>query len=137
VKAEEKRGVDLLEEAERVRAKAWELMNRAEGEGDTRGAVVALREARGCLETLGSLLSTAAGVSLADAKNEQILEEVKRRNLKVPVTQQNVVIHLTEQEKEEARACLRRLQAADEESDRIEREEAAADRLPAEGRRIN
>ena len=56
VRATEKRegnlGDDLLNEMRRVQQKAWELLARAESEGDHRGAIVALREVRECLESL-------------------------------------------------------------------------------------
>ena len=83
---EEKHGFDLLEEAERVRGKAWELLSKMESEGDHRGSVVAFREVRECLETLASLLSDAGGGSLAGLSNDAILKEVKRRGLEVPTT---------------------------------------------------
>ena len=73
---EEHQGESMLGEAERIRAKAWELLQRAENEGDTRGAVVALREVRECLETLGSLLSSADGGSLAAATDDAILTKL-------------------------------------------------------------
>jgi hypothetical protein len=50
-----------------------------EAEGDHRGSVVALREVRECLETLGSLLNRAGG--LAEVSDAAILEEAKRRSL--------------------------------------------------------
>ena len=43
----------------RVQQKAWELLGRAESEGDHRGAIVALREVRECLESLGEMLAKA------------------------------------------------------------------------------
>ena len=82
---EEKRGLDLLEEAERVRHKALELLGKLEAEGDYRGAIVAVREARECLDTLGKLLTGADGVSLAGIPDAAILEEAKRRGLRMPV----------------------------------------------------
>ena len=80
---EEKHGLDLLVEAERVRHKAWELLGRLEAEGDHRGSVVALREVRGCMETLGGLLNRANG--LADVSDAAILEEAKRRGLSLTI----------------------------------------------------
>src|SRR5215469_13692974 len=65
IKAQERREEDLgdsiYEEMRRVLAKAWELL--AEAEGDHRGAIVALREVRECLESLNGLLTTAEGGS--------------------------------------------------------------------------
>ena len=47
----------------RVVAKAWELLGKAESDGDTRGAIVALREVRECLESLNNLVTKAEGGS--------------------------------------------------------------------------
>jgi len=43
----------------RVLNKAWALTNKAEQESDHRGAMVGLREVRGCLESLNALLVRA------------------------------------------------------------------------------
>ncbi len=83
---DEKRAIDLLTEARRVRDKAWELLDTMQSEGDHRGSVVALREVRECLETLGSLLSRANGAGLEGASDDAILAEAERRGLKMPVT---------------------------------------------------
>ena len=83
---EEKQALDLLTEARRVRDKAWELLRKMEAEGDHRGSVVALREVRECIETLGSLLSGADGAGLARVSDDAILSEADRRGLKMPVT---------------------------------------------------
>jgi hypothetical protein len=77
--------VSLLEETERIRQKAWEILGKLEAEGDHRGSVVALREIRESLETFGNLLSRADGVCLADASDAEILLEAKRRKLRMPV----------------------------------------------------
>lgn len=45
---------------QRVQRKAWELLAKAEKKGDNRGAIVALREVRECVESLGEMLSRAA-----------------------------------------------------------------------------
>jgi hypothetical protein len=39
--------------------KAWEILAKMEAEGDTRGSVVALREVRECMESLGDMLARA------------------------------------------------------------------------------
>jgi hypothetical protein len=110
VKASEKReeslGANVLAEAERLLAKAWELLKRAEDEGDTRGAVVALREARGCLETLAGMLS-GKNLDLASVSDDAILEEARRRGLNI-----HGQYVLTEREKQEARESVRALLAA-------------------------
>jgi hypothetical protein len=49
----------------RVHHKAWELLGRAESEGDHRGAIVALREVRECLESLGVMLAKTNGAKSA------------------------------------------------------------------------
>ena len=81
-----KQALDLLTEARRVRDKAWELLRKMESEGDHRGSVVALREVRECVETLGSLLSRADGAGLAGVSDDAILAEAERRGLKMPMT---------------------------------------------------
>ena len=58
-KHEERLGETLLDEMRRVQRKAWELLARTESEGDHRGSIVALREVRGCLESLGEMLAKA------------------------------------------------------------------------------
>lgn len=58
-KREEKLGNNLLDEMQRVQRKAWELLGKMEAEGDHRGSVVALREARECMESLGEMLAKA------------------------------------------------------------------------------
>jgi hypothetical protein len=57
---EEQLGDNLLDEMRQVLRKAWELLAKAEAEGDHRGAIVALREVRECLESLGELLGHVA-----------------------------------------------------------------------------
>jgi hypothetical protein len=63
VKAAERRDQDLgdslLDDIRRVQQKAWELLAKMEAEGDHRGSIVALREVRGCIESLGDMLSRA------------------------------------------------------------------------------
>lgn len=63
VKAGEKRGEtlgdNLLDEMRRAQQKAWELLARTESQGDHRGAIVALREVRECLKSLGAMLANA------------------------------------------------------------------------------
>jgi hypothetical protein len=63
---EERLGDNLLEEMRRVQRKAWELLAKTENDGDHRGAIVALREVRECLESLGQMLSRAAEASPAE-----------------------------------------------------------------------
>ena len=41
----------------RVQRKGWELLAKTESEGDHRGSIVALREVRECLESLGEMLA--------------------------------------------------------------------------------
>lgn len=82
VRASERReellGDDLLEEMRRVQRKAWELLSKTESEGDHRGSIVALREVRECLESLGAMLarvhSPGGHPNLAD-----VLKAAKRR----------------------------------------------------------
>ncbi len=56
---EERLGETLLDEMRRVQRKAWELLARTESDGDHRGSIVALREVRECLESLGEMLAKA------------------------------------------------------------------------------
>jgi len=56
---EEQIGDNVLGEMRRAQRKAWALLDKAEAEGDVRGAIVALREARECIESLGEMLSRA------------------------------------------------------------------------------
>jgi hypothetical protein len=79
VKAAERReehlGDSLLDEMRRVQRKAWELLSKTESEGDHRGAIVALREVRECLESLGDMLARSdmlAKTNAANAGPEQI-----------------------------------------------------------------
>jgi len=58
-KREERPGDSLLNEMHRVQRKAWEILAKMEAEGDTRGSVVALREVRECMESLGDMLARA------------------------------------------------------------------------------
>src|SRR5216684_2496340 len=52
-------GENVLHEMRRVQRKAWELLARTESVGDHRGSIVALREVRECLESLGEMLEKA------------------------------------------------------------------------------
>jgi hypothetical protein len=56
---EERLGETLLDEMRRVQRKAWELLARTESVGDHRGSIVALREVRECLKSLGEMLAMA------------------------------------------------------------------------------
>jgi hypothetical protein len=60
---EERLGETLLDEMRRVHRKAWELLARTESEGDHRGSIVALREVRECLESLGEMLANADAIN--------------------------------------------------------------------------
>lgn len=64
VKASERReehlGDNLLDEMRRMNRKAWDLLASAESEGDIRGAIVALREARECIEAQDKMLARAS-----------------------------------------------------------------------------
>jgi hypothetical protein len=75
--------------------KAWELLGKTESEGDHRGSIVALREVRECLESLGEMLAKA------DAPHHT-----------------GVIGHvLTEREKREAEESLRTIMACASESE--------------------
>jgi len=55
---------------DRVLDKGWELLNKAESEGDTRGAVVALREVRASLESIDAMLSRADEAKRAEQRSQ-------------------------------------------------------------------
>jgi hypothetical protein len=67
---EEHLGESLLDEMRRVQRKAWELLSRTEAEGDHRGSIVALREVRECLESLGEMLAKANSVNGGTVQHE-------------------------------------------------------------------
>jgi transposase len=66
---EERLGETLLDEMRRVQRKAWELLARTESDGDHRGSIVALREVRECLESLGQMLAKADAVNSSSAQH--------------------------------------------------------------------
>jgi hypothetical protein len=68
---EERLGETLLDEMRRVQRKAWELLARTESDGDHRGSIVALREVRECLESLGEMLAKADMASGGSPQSEQ------------------------------------------------------------------
>jgi len=89
-KREEKLGDNLVGEMRRLQQKAWDLLARTEAEGDSRGAIVALREVRECLRSLGEMLSLAPnGIDLTTIPDDLLREEAERRNLKL-----ELVIHV-------------------------------------------
>jgi transposase len=67
---EERLGETLLDEMRRVQRKAWELLARTESDGDHRGSIVALREVRECLESLGEMLAKANTANGGSAQHE-------------------------------------------------------------------
>jgi len=80
---EEQLGDNLLEEMRRVQRKAWELLAKTESDGDHRASIVALREVRECLESLGAMLASMnpnGNVTLSQrlerAKERLTLEQV-------------------------------------------------------------
>ena len=102
---EERLGETLLDEMRRVQRKAWELLARTESEGDHRGSIVALREVRECLESLGEMLVNADAVKggpvqddrmdLSRLTDEQlrILEELMTIAWMVPASHWNRSLH--------------------------------------------
>ena len=66
---EERLGDTLLDQMRQVLSKAWELLAKTESEGDYRGAIVALREVRECLKSLGEMLASA------DVVNESRMQD--------------------------------------------------------------
>ena len=76
---EERLGDNLLDEMRRVLSKAWELLGRAESEGDHRASIVALREVRECLESLGEMLAKADVAQDSRVNLAQVIEAARRR----------------------------------------------------------
>jgi hypothetical protein len=74
---EERLGDSVLDEMRRVQRKAWELLARTESEGDHRGAIVALREVRECLESLGEMLGKAPNDGGDGAPKKIVVEFVR------------------------------------------------------------
>jgi hypothetical protein len=68
---EERLGESLLDEMRRVQRKAWELLAKMESEGDHRGSIVALREVRECLKSLGEMLEKANGANVGAPEQDQ------------------------------------------------------------------
>jgi hypothetical protein len=68
---EERLGETLLDEMRRVQRKAWELLAKTESEGDHRGSIVALREVRECLESLGEMLAKADAANGGSVQKEE------------------------------------------------------------------
>ena len=60
---EEKLGDSIFDEIRRLQSKALELLTKMESEGDYRGAIVAAREVRECLQSQNALLTKAEGGS--------------------------------------------------------------------------
>jgi transposase len=69
---EERLSETLVDEMRRVQRKAWELLARTESVGDHRGSIVALREVRECLESLGEMLAKADAVKGGPAQDERM-----------------------------------------------------------------
>jgi len=82
VKASERReervGDNLLDEMRRVQRKAGELLAKTESDGDHRASIVALREVRECLESLGAMLARASAGNGFRVTLEQVLEARQR-----------------------------------------------------------
>ena len=76
---EERLGDNLLDEMSRVLSKAWELLGRTESEGDHRASIVALREVRECLESLGEMLAKADVAQSSRVNLAQVIEAARRR----------------------------------------------------------
>jgi hypothetical protein len=79
---EERLGDSLLDDMRRVQRKAWELLSRTESEGDHRGSIVALREVRECLQSLGEMLAKAEEKTKrleARTDTEMSIEQVRQQ----------------------------------------------------------
>ena len=60
---EENLGDSIFDEIRQLQGKALELLGKMESEGDYRGAIVAAREVRECLQSQNALLAKAEGGS--------------------------------------------------------------------------
>jgi hypothetical protein len=67
-KREERHGDSLLDGMKAIHTKGWELLAKMESDGDSRGAVVALREVRECWQSLGAMLEKAQGSGHAEVR---------------------------------------------------------------------
>jgi hypothetical protein len=81
VRREERLGDSLLDQMRRVQHKAWDLLAKTESDGDHRASIVALREVRGCLESLGAMLARAGALDAPRVTLEQVLEAGRRAGL--------------------------------------------------------
>jgi hypothetical protein len=77
-RCEEHLGDNLLGEMRRVQHKAWDLLAKTESDGDHRASIVALREVRECLESLGAMLTRAGALDAPRVTLEQALEARRR-----------------------------------------------------------
>jgi hypothetical protein len=76
---EERLGDNLLDEMRRVHQKAWDLLAKTESEGDHRASIVALREVRECLKSLGEMLAKADALQGPQLTLKQRMEAARRR----------------------------------------------------------
>ena len=83
VKASERRGEqigdNLLDEMRRVQRKAWELLARTEADRDHRGSIVALREVRECIGSLGEMLLRAETSKASQGSNDRVARIIERK----------------------------------------------------------
>ena len=86
VRAAERKGEriedSLLDQIQRLTLRAWSLLDKLEGEGDLRGAVIGLRETRETLTALNELLERAA-----PGGSEYAICEVCRREFLAAIDQ--------------------------------------------------
>jgi hypothetical protein len=78
VRRDEQLGDSLLGQMRRVHHK---VLARMESEGDHRGSIVALREVRECLESLGTMLDRAGGLDAPRVTLAQVLEARRKAGL--------------------------------------------------------
>lgn len=60
-KRDERIGDGICEQLRQVLNRTWQVVDKMESEGDNRGAIVALREVRECLESIKELVLKAEG----------------------------------------------------------------------------
>ena len=71
---EEKLGDSAYDKIGQLQRKALELLGKMESEGDHRGSVVALREVRECVDSLGEMLARAEALKAAGSGGEILVK---------------------------------------------------------------
>jgi hypothetical protein len=104
---------EIFDEIEKIRQRVWDVLSRLLQSGDQRGEVVALREARECLETQAKfvLLARQSGGGLSEVSDAELTAETKRRGLDMLIEVRSfhvgqAPVHEWEELPASASACL-------------------------------